>query len=40
VERERAQAFSEALAKGYESQVGYAPEIYISYASNGAEMVK
>lgn len=40
VKRERAQTFSQALARGYESQVGYAPEIYISYASNGAEMVK
>lgn len=40
VERERAQAFSQALAKGYESRVGYAPEIYISYASTGAELLK
>jgi galactokinase len=40
VERERAHAFSQALAKGYESRVGYAPEIYISYASTGAELLK
>jgi galactokinase len=40
VRRERAQEFSEALANGYESQVGYAPEIYISYASTGAELLK
>lgn len=40
VAREQAEAFSQSLAKGYESEVGYQPEIYITRASNGAELVK
>lgn len=36
---EQADSFSKALAAGYESQTGFAPEIYICSASNGAELV-
>ena len=36
----QAKSFSEALAKGYESEIGYPPEIYITHASSGAELVK
>jgi galactokinase len=39
VEREQADAFSESLANGYESETGIHPEIYICSASNGAELV-
>ena len=39
VARERAKTFSELLAKGYESETGYPPEIYITRASNGAELL-
>ena len=37
VRRDQAPAFSERLAQGYEAEVGYQPEIYITRASNGAE---
>ncbi|HSL43494.1 MAG TPA: galactokinase [Anaerolineales bacterium] len=40
VAREQAEKFSELLARGYESEVGYPPEIYITYASNGAELLR
>jgi galactokinase len=40
VAREQAETFSEQLAKGYQSQTGYQPEIYITRASNGAELLK
>ena len=40
VAREQANSFSDSLAKGYESEIGYPPEIYITRASNGAELVK
>ena len=40
VAHERAETFSELLAKGYEAETGYPPEIYITRASNGAELVK
>jgi galactokinase len=39
VERKQADAFSSALAAGYESETGFPPEIYICSASNGAELV-
>jgi galactokinase len=39
VARERAGAFSGALAAGYENGTGLTPEIYICSASNGAELV-
>jgi galactokinase len=39
VERLQAPAFSDQLAKGYEAEVGYAPEIYITRASNGATLL-
>jgi len=39
VVRDQAEKFSQSLAKGYESEVGYPPEIYITRASNGAELL-
>ena len=39
VVREKAERFSERLAKGYQAEVGYEPEIYITQASNGAELL-
>ena len=39
VEREKADAFGRALAEGYEAQTGLHPEIYITRASNGAELL-
>ena len=39
VARDQAQLFSEALANGYQSEVGYQPEIYITRASKGAELL-
>jgi galactokinase len=40
VAKESVGSFAEALAKGYESETGLRPEIYISHASNGAELMK
>jgi galactokinase len=40
VAHEQAERFSERLAKGYQSQTGYQPEIYITRASNGAELLR
>ena len=40
VAREHAGAFAHALAAGYESETGLHPEIYITRASNGAQLVK
>lgn len=40
VAREKAETFSQLLAKGYEAETGYPPEIYITRASNGAELLK
>src|SRR5215212_500615 len=39
VAREQADMFSAALAEGYQAEVGYPPEIYITRASNGAELL-
>jgi galactokinase len=39
VARERAQAFSSSLSEGYQAEVGYQPEIYITHASTGAELL-
>ena len=39
VSREQAPAFSEQLAKGYEAEVGYPPEIYVTSASDGAGLL-
>ena len=39
VARERAEEFAKALARGYESETGLRPEIYITRASNGAELL-
>jgi len=39
VAREQVETFSAALAKGYQAEVGYPPEIYITRASNGAELL-
>jgi galactokinase len=39
VARERAEEFSQSLARQYHSEVGYEPEIYITRASNGAELL-
>jgi len=40
VAKESVESFAQALAKGYESETGLRPEIYISHASNGAELIK
>jgi galactokinase len=40
VARDKAESFSASLATGYESEVGYLPEIYITRASNGAELLQ
>ena len=40
VASEKAKDFAAALAKGYETQTRLKPEIYITRASNGAEVVK
>jgi galactokinase len=40
VAREQAEQFSQLLAKDYQSETGYQPEIYITRASNGAELLK
>ncbi len=40
VAREGADTFAKALAKGYEAQTRLRPEIYITRASNGAEILK
>ena len=37
---EKAEQFAKALAAGYESKTGLHPEIYITSASNGAELIK
>ncbi len=37
---EQAEGFAQTLAAGYESQTGLHPEIYITHASNGAELLK
>jgi len=39
VAREEADEFARSLAKGYESETGLHPEIYITRASNGAELL-
>ena len=39
VAREQAEAFSKALAAGYEDETGFPPEIYICSASKGAERI-
>lgn len=39
VAREQAEQFSQLLAKGYEAETGYPPEIYITRASDGAELL-
>lgn len=39
VAREGVKTFSELLAKGYQVETGYQPEIYITRASNGAELL-
>jgi galactokinase len=40
VDRGSADTFAKALAKGYKSQTNLQPEIYITRASNGAEVLK
>ena len=39
VARDQTDSFSQALAAGYEYETGFPPEIYISSASSGAEVV-
>ncbi|HET9589857.1 MAG TPA: hypothetical protein VFO91_13820, partial [Anaerolineales bacterium] len=39
VARSQANAFARALASGYESEIGYPPEIYISCPSDGAGLL-
>ncbi len=39
VARDKAEEFSKSLAQGYQSETGYEPEIYITRASNGAELL-
>jgi galactokinase len=40
VARDQADEFAASLAKGYEAETGLKPEIYITRASNGAELVE
>ena len=40
VAKEKADTFAQALAKGYESETELHPDIYVSHASNGAELIK
>jgi galactokinase len=40
VKRDNAEEFAKSLAKGYETETGLHPEIYITHASNGAELLK
>ncbi|MBI5964539.1 MAG: galactokinase [Chloroflexi bacterium] len=40
VAKEQAGDFSRALAKGYETETGLCPNIYITRASNGAELIR
>ena len=40
VAREQSGDFASALSKGYEAETGLHPEIYITRASNGAELVE
>jgi galactokinase len=40
VVNEQAETFAQALAQGYEAETGLRPEIYITRASNGAELLK
>ena len=40
VVNEKVDDFAKALAKGYESETGLHPEIYITHASNGAGLMK
>ena len=39
VAKESVEGFVQTLAKGYESETGLHPEIYITHASNGAELM-
>ncbi|MCI0554418.1 MAG: galactokinase [Anaerolineae bacterium] len=39
VAHEKAEEFAQSLAKGYQSETGYHPEIYITRASKGAELL-
>ena len=39
VRRAEAEPFAKALANGYESETGLGPEIYVTRASNGAELL-
>jgi len=40
VAKENAEDFARTLAQGYESETGLRPEIYITHASDGAELMK
>ena len=40
VERDTADEFAQTLSKGYTAETGMQPEIYITYASNGAELLR
>lgn len=40
VARESAERFAQSLSRGYEAETGIQPEIYITHASNGAELLK
>jgi galactokinase len=39
VAREQAEEFAQSLAKGYRAETGYQSEIYITHASNGADLL-
>jgi len=39
VAQEKAEGFARSLAQGYQSETGFQPEIYITHASNGAELI-
>jgi galactokinase len=40
IANEQAGHFAQTLARGYESETGLRPEIYITRASNGANLIK
>jgi galactokinase len=40
VSKERAEGFAQTLGRSYENETGLHPEIYITYASNGAELLR
>jgi galactokinase len=40
IRKEQADDFAQVLAKGYESETRFRPEIYVTHASDGAQLIK